>query len=64
MIVNIVDHWLDKMNQDDNEIKNQILEADKVKPELIESKHENNYYSSKLINTNPIDSKLQDLTIK
>ncbi|KAF0499721.1 calmodulin-dependent protein kinase [Gigaspora margarita] len=33
IIVNEVARWLDEMNQDDNDIKNRILEADKIKPE-------------------------------
>ena len=63
-IVEIITRWLDEIDQeDDNEIKKQIFEANKVKPEPIESKHENNYYSSKLINTNQINSMMYDLMI-
>ncbi|RIB23368.1 hypothetical protein C2G38_2171492 [Gigaspora rosea] len=60
IIANLVGHWLDEMDQGDNDIKNQILEADEIKPEPVEPNHPIYYYSSKLIITNPIDSKLQD----
>ncbi|CAG8807098.1 26897_t:CDS:1, partial [Gigaspora margarita] len=43
--------------------KKQILECDKIKPESVELKHPNDYYSSKLINTTQFDSKMQDLAI-
>jgi len=63
IIVNRVGYWLDEMNQGDNEIMKQILESDKVKPEQVELKHPNDYYSSKLMNTTQFDSKMQDLAI-
>ncbi|KAF0541983.1 kinase-like domain-containing protein [Gigaspora margarita] len=59
IIVNKVGHWLDETNRDDDDIKNQILEAYKIKPEPVEPKNPKYYYSNKLINTNPIVSKLK-----
>ncbi|CAG8673522.1 8544_t:CDS:1, partial [Scutellospora calospora] len=53
-------HWLDEITQDNNnESKKQILEADKVKPELIEPKHPNQIYTRKSIDSNQISEGLR-----
>ncbi|CAG8820663.1 3976_t:CDS:2, partial [Gigaspora margarita] len=51
--------YINETNRDDDDIKNQILEAYKIKPEPVVPKNPKDYYSNKLINKNPIISKLK-----
>ena len=61
-IAHIIGCWLYEMSQDDDsEIKNQFLEADKIKLNIESSKHPNDMYVSKSINTKEITSQFDKI---
>ena len=52
-IIEIITRWLDEIDQeDDNEIKKQILEANRIKPEPNKQIHSHDVYTSKIYETN------------
>ncbi|RIB00221.1 hypothetical protein C2G38_2235119 [Gigaspora rosea] len=51
-IIDIITRWLYEIDQeDDNEIKNQFLEDDKIKPEPNKQIHSHEVYTSKIYHT-------------
>ncbi|CAG8691068.1 1266_t:CDS:1, partial [Cetraspora pellucida] len=62
VLCNVIGYWLYEMSQDDDsEIKNQFLEADKIKLNIKSSKHPNDMYVSKPINTKEITSQINKI---
>ncbi|RIB22157.1 hypothetical protein C2G38_2076365, partial [Gigaspora rosea] len=54
-----ITRWLDEIDQeDDNEIKKQILEANKIKPEPIKQIYSHNVYTSKIYETKKFSERL------
>ncbi|RIB00494.1 hypothetical protein C2G38_2129797, partial [Gigaspora rosea] len=51
-IIEIITRWLDEIDQEnDNEIKKQILEANRFKPEPNKQIHSHDVYTSKIYDT-------------
>ncbi|RIB15956.1 kinase-like domain-containing protein, partial [Gigaspora rosea] len=60
-IYNSIDNWLEKIaSSDNNEIKKQFLEADKVIKSLPISKHPDEMYTSKIISTKSISKAIKN----
>ncbi|RIB12624.1 kinase-like domain-containing protein [Gigaspora rosea] len=61
-VLNTITNWLNKISgSDDNEIKKQFLEADKVIKTLPISKHPNEMYTSKIISTKLISKTIKGI---
>ncbi|KAF0484681.1 hypothetical protein F8M41_022939 [Gigaspora margarita] len=58
----LITYWIGEIesSDDEDEVKNQFLEADKIKPIIEPSKHSNHDYISKPIDIQEISNKLSE----